>query len=78
MPLTARLPSGMKAPFNRPLKPPLTPKTSSPLSRPARTTVRMAAFIPGASPPLVNTAILFMGRVYKRKFETEPYFSPYY
>src|SRR3954468_1403848 len=27
---------------------------------PARTTARMAAFIPGASPPLVKTAILFM------------------
>ena len=35
--------------------------TSMPASRPARTTARMAAFIPGASPPLVNTAMRFIG-----------------
>src|SRR6185436_10890614 len=30
-------------------------------------TARMAAFIPGASPPLVSTAILFMGQEYSRR-----------
>ena len=34
-----------------------TPNTSQPLAIPVRTTARMAAFIPGASPPLVKTAI---------------------
>ena len=34
-----------------------TPYTSYPLEIPVRTTARIAAFIPGASPPLVNTAI---------------------
>src|SRR6185312_12172016 len=34
-----------------------TPKTSQPFAIPVRTTARMAAFMPGASPPLVRTAI---------------------
>src|SRR5581483_4912822 len=35
------------------------PRTSAPASIPARTTARIAAFIPGASPPLVRTPIRF-------------------
>lgn len=41
-------------------EPVVTPKIVQFLSRPVRTTARMAAFIPGASPPLVNTAIRFV------------------
>ena len=36
------------------------PNTSSPSASAARTTPRIAAFIPGASPPLVNTAIFLI------------------
>src|SRR5438067_11275839 len=38
--------------------------TSSPPDTPTRTTARRAAFIPGASPPLVSTAIRFIVEQY--------------
>src|SRR5512143_3015057 len=60
MPLTSRLPRGTMFPEIRPAKPRRMPTTSQPLSIPVRTTARMAPFIPGASPPLVRTAIRFM------------------
>ena len=44
---------------NKPAYPRRIPFTFSPLDNPARTTARIAAFIPGASPPLVNTPIVF-------------------
>ncbi len=38
----------------------MMPMTSSPRFSPTRSTARMWAFMPGASPPLVNNAIRFM------------------
>src|SRR5450631_3062248 len=60
MPPTSRAPKRYKSPEIKPAYPCRTPKTSQPLASPVRTTARMAAFMPGASPPLVSTAILFM------------------
>jgi hypothetical protein len=37
-----------------------TPKVAQPFPRLRRTTARIAAFMPGASPPLVRTAILLL------------------
>ena len=48
---------------NNPLKPRRTPKISKPLSTPTRTTALIAAFIPGASPPLVKTPIFLLPRI---------------
>ncbi len=59
-PPTSRGPSSWNFPLMRPSYPPRTPYTSHPNDRPVRVTARIAAFIPGASPPLVRTAILFI------------------
>ena len=47
----------MFRPASRPAKPSRTPYVSSPAASADRTTARIAAFIPGASPPLVSTAM---------------------
>src|SRR3989304_10396201 len=39
------------------------PYTCQPLASAQRVTARMAAFIPGASPPEVSTAMLFTGSI---------------
>src|SRR4051812_3934682 len=39
------------------------PRTSAPAARPIRVAARIAAFMPGASPPLVRIAIRFMTRM---------------
>ena len=46
--------------FNRPLYPFRIPFTFNPLLKPLLTTARIAAFIPGASPPLVRTPMVFI------------------
>src|SRR5664280_280596 len=60
MPPTSRGPSGESSPPRSPAKPWRTPKTLQPCAIPARTTARIAAFMPGASPPLVRTAMLLI------------------
>ena len=57
---TSRGPSGMKSCLINPAKPCRTPKTSAPWKRARRVTARIAAFMPGASPPLVRSAIRFI------------------
>ena len=57
-PPTSESPSGRKQPLSSPSKPCSMPTTSQPLAMAERTTARTAAFMPGASPPLVSTAIL--------------------
>ncbi len=47
----------MKSPSYNPLYPRRTPYTSIPLFKHVLATARTAAFIPGASPPDVNTPI---------------------
>src|ERR1035437_3682380 len=61
IPPTSRGPSGTSSPPRRPAKPWRTPETVHPCAMPARTTARIAAFMPGASPPLVRTARWLMG-----------------
>src|SRR6185436_920822 len=56
---TSRAARRSRTPDTSPAKPLLTPKTSQPRASAPRVTARTAAFIPGASPPLVRTAILF-------------------
>src|SRR5439155_1702669 len=53
--------SGWSSPASRPAYPRRMPITSSFRPRAWRTTARIAAFIPGASPPLVRTPIRRMG-----------------
>ena len=60
MPPTSRARSARHSPLTRPRKPWLTPYIVQPKSIPDRTTERIAAFIPGESPPLVKTATLRM------------------
>src|SRR5450759_4395383 len=60
MPPTSRGPSGESSPPRSPAKPWRTPKTLQPCANAARTTARIAAFMPGASPPLVRTAMLLI------------------
>src|SRR5256885_5972156 len=60
IPATSRGPSGCSSPVISPVYPCRTPITSSRCVAPTRTTARRAAFMPGASPPLVSTAIRFM------------------
>src|SRR5450830_2051384 len=60
IPPTSRGPSGVNSPPRSPAKPCRTPQTLHPSARPARTTARIAAFMPGASPPLVRTAMLLI------------------
>src|ERR1039458_3654350 len=60
MPPTSRGPSGESSPPRSPAKPCRTPQTLHPSAIPARTTARIAAFMPGASPPLVRTAMLLI------------------
>ena len=59
-PPTSRARSRTRLPKIRPSYPSRTPNIFISLSHPARTTARIAAFIPGASPPLVKTAIRFI------------------
>src|ERR1700690_4217953 len=56
MPPTSRAPKGWTSPWINPVKPSRTPIASYPCAIAERTTARIAALIPGASPPLVNTA----------------------
>ena len=51
---------GVISPSNNPLYPLWTPITSIPLLKAVLTTALTAAFIPGASPPLVKIAIFFI------------------
>src|ERR687895_1550265 len=59
MPPTSRALRGSRALATRPAKPLRTPNTSQPWASAPRVTARTAAFMPGASPPLVKTAIFF-------------------
>jgi hypothetical protein len=58
MPLTERGVNSMKVFVISPSQPRLKPKTLMPLKAAILVTARMAAFIPGASPPVVTTPIL--------------------
>ena len=51
--------SGTKSLVMRPFQPRRMPMQLMPRLMEARTTARTAAFMPGASPPLVRTPILF-------------------
>ena len=53
---TLRRSISTRSPLIRPLYPRYTPYTCTPLLKAVRTTARTAAFMPGASPPLVSTA----------------------
>ena len=55
---TERLFISMISSSKRPAYPLLIPLTLSPFEIPVRTTALIAAFIPGASPPLVSTPIV--------------------
>src|SRR5262245_8735690 len=57
IPPTSRAVRCAISPATSPSKPIWTPYISQPWNMPVRTIARTAAFIPGASPPLVNTAI---------------------
>src|SRR5262245_20285399 len=59
MPPTLRAWNASKRSSRRPEYPFRTPNTSQPCARAPRVTARTAAFMPGASPPLVRTAIFF-------------------
>ena len=59
MRLTLELSMGMMSPLMRPFQPLRMPTHSIPRPTAERTTARMQAFMPGASPPLVSTPILF-------------------
>src|SRR5262249_35952397 len=65
MPPTSRAARRSMAPDTSPAKPLRTPNTSQPLASAPRVTARTAAFIPGASPPLVRTAIFFKPDILK-------------
>ena len=60
IPLTSLEPRAKRLSCRSPVYPCRMPWTSQSLATPVRTTDRMAAFIPGASPPLVSTAIRFI------------------
>src|ERR1051326_9076507 len=60
MPPTSRALSGRNCPSISPCQPWSMPSTVIPRSSALRVTARIAAFMPGASPPLVRTAICFM------------------
>jgi hypothetical protein len=62
IPPTERGLSSLKVFVNNPSQPLSKPKTLKPFEYAKRTMARMAAFIPGASPPLVTTPILFKSR----------------
>src|SRR5215207_3732679 len=55
-------------PSRSPLYPAHIPMTSQPLKKAVRATALTAAFIPGASPPLVNTPILKHASSYSRSW----------
>ena len=57
--LTLEVSMRIKSLLIRPFHPLRMPMQSMPRPRAERTTARMAAFIPGASPPLVKTPIRF-------------------
>src|SRR3954466_8067415 len=59
MPPTSRAASGSRLLASSPAKPLRRAKPPQPRARPPRVTARTAAFMPGASPPLVRTAIFF-------------------
>src|ERR1051325_10537682 len=64
-PPTSRAARRSRTPATTPAKPLRTPNTSQPLASAPRVTARTAAFIPGASPPLVSTAIFFKPDILK-------------
>jgi hypothetical protein len=66
---------GSIRPSISPWYPRFTPYTSSPEYIPCRTTARMHAFIPGASPPEHKTAILFIMN-HKANAEIAALFGP--
>src|ERR1035437_7228889 len=60
MPVTECPSNGSMTPSHMPWNPFRTPTTSSPRCHATRTDERIAAFMPGASPPLVTIAMRFI------------------